>query len=108
MGAWIWSAMGHAGVWMIFFEILLLMLSLTFIILGILTAYFGSGKSRAAGISLLVIGFIIPAILYFLLWMKKVGHFTNDLLLPALIYIGGGIIGVVIGFLVFLGIIMKT
>ncbi len=108
MHTWIWNAMGHAGVWMIFLEIILLMLSLTFIILGILTAYFGSGKSRAAGISLLVIGFIIPAILYFLRWINEAGHFTKDLLLPALIYIGGGIIGVAIGFAVFLGIIMKT
>ena len=104
----VWGTIGAQGVWMIFTEIILLTLSLVFIILGALTAYFGSGKSRAAGISLLVIGFIIPAIMYFVWWMNEVGHFTNDLLLPGLIYIGGGIIGVVIGFLVFLGIIMKT
>lgn len=107
MSAWVWSALSPE-VWMIFTEIILLILSLTFIILGALTAYFGSGKSRAAGVSLLVVGFIIPAIMYFVWWMNDVGHFTNDLLLPGLIYIGGAIIGVIIGFLIFLGIIMKT
>ena len=108
MCTFVWGAMGNEGLWMIFTEIILLTLSLTFIILGILTAYFGSGKSRAAGLSLLIVGIIIPIIMYFEWWMKWVGHFTNDLLLPGLIYIGGAIIGVAIGFLVFLGIIMKT
>ncbi len=104
----IWTAMNTAGVWTIFLEILLLMLSLTFFVLGILTAYFGSGKSRAAGITLLIVGIIIPLIMYFIWWINEVGHFTNDLLLPGLIYIGGALVGVAIGFVVFLGIIMKT
>ncbi len=104
----VWDAMNAAGVWTIFIEVLLLMLSLTFIVLGILTAYFGSGKSRIAGVSLLVVGIIIPIIMYFLWWMHNVGHFTNELLLPGLIYVGGALVGVVIGFVVFLGIIMKT
>ncbi len=104
----VWGTMVGQNYWMIFTEIFLLTLSLVFIILGALTAYFGSGKSRGAGISLLVVGFIIPAIMYFAWWMSEKGHFTKDLLLPGLVYIGGAIIGVVIGFLVFLGIIMKT
>ncbi|OYT60798.1 hypothetical protein B6U71_00215 [Euryarchaeota archaeon ex4484_178] len=94
--------------WLLFAEVILFLLSLTFIILGALTAYFGSGKSRAAGITLLVIGIIIPIILYFAHWRSEAGYFTNNLLIPGLLYIGGGIIGVVIGFLAFLGIIMKT
>ena len=104
----VWGTMVGHNYWMIFTEIILLTLSLTFIVLGILTAYFGSGKSRAAGLSLFITGIIIPVIMYFVWWMKWVGHFTNDLLLPGLIYVGGAIIGVAIGFLVFLGIIMKT
>jgi len=104
----VWSTMGSAGVWVIFTEILLLVLSLTFIGLGALTAYFGSGKSRVAGVSLLIIGIIIPLILYFAVWMNEAGHFTNNLLLPGLIYVGGALVGLVVGFLVFLGVIMKT
>ncbi len=104
----VWAAMSAAGVGIIFVEILLLVLSLTFIVLGILTAYFGSGKSRAAGASLLVVGIIIPLILYFAIWMHEPGHFTNALLLPGLIYVGGALVGLIVGFLIFLGIIMKT
>ena len=106
--AFIWTAMNSAGVWTIFLEIMLLVMSLTFLVVGALTAYFGSGKSRIAGISLAVAGIIIPVILYFLYWAGEVGHFTNDLLLPGLVYVGGALVGVIIGFLVFLGIIMKT
>ncbi|EDY34758.1 hypothetical protein ABOONEI_2588 [Aciduliprofundum boonei T469] len=94
--------------WLLFLQIILSLLALTFIILGALTAYFGSGKSRAAGISLLVVGIIIPIIMYFVWWMNSPGYFTNKILMPSLLYIGGGLIGVIIGFLVFLGIIMKT
>jgi len=93
--------------WLLFLEIILSLLALTFIILGALTAYFGSGKSRAAGITLFIVGIIIPIIMYFVWWTKK-GYFTDKILMPSLLYIGGGLIGVVIGFLVFLGIIMKT
>ena len=94
--------------WLLFLEIILSLLALTFIILGALTAYFGSGKSRAAGITLFIVGIIIPIIMYFVWWMSSPGYFTNTVLMPSLLYIGGGLIGVIIGFLVFLGIIMKT
>ncbi len=94
--------------WLLFLEIILSLLALTFIILGALTAYFGSGKSRAAGITLFIVGIIIPIIMYFVWWMGTPGYFTNTVLMPSLLYIGGGLIGVIIGFLVFLGIIMKT
>ena len=104
----VWTAINNIGVWIIFVEVFLLLMSLTFFILGILTAYFGSGKSRGAGIGLLVVGIIIPIILYFIDWIHRTGRFTNDLFMPGLIYIGAALIGVVIGFLVFLGIIMKT
>jgi hypothetical protein len=104
----VWATINNAGLWNIFIEELLLLMSLTFAILGILTAYFGSGKSRIAGASLLVVGIIIPLVLYFVEWMHNPGYFMNNLFLPGLIYIGAALIGVIIGFLVFLGIIMKT
>ena len=94
--------------WLLFLEIILSLLALTFIILGALTAYFGSGKSRAAGITLFIVGIIIPIIMYFAWWRDPHYHFVDKILMPSLLYIGGGLIGVIIGFLVFLGIIMKT
>ncbi len=95
--------------WLTFLQVILSLLSLTFIVVGALTTYFGSGKSRAAGISILIVGIILPIIMYFAWWRPNgSGYFTNSILLPGLLYIGGGIIGVAIGFGVFLGIIMKT
>jgi len=94
--------------WLLFAEVILSLLSLTFIILGLLTAYFGSGKSRIAGISLFVIGIVIPIFLYIFDWIHKPGYFMDYILMPSLLYIGGALIGVIIGFLAFLGIIMKT
>ena len=94
--------------WVLFGEIIVFLMSITFILLGALTAYFGSGKSRTAGITLLVVGFLIPVLLYIFKWSKEEGYFMNSIIWPGLLYIGGGIIGVIIGFLVFLGIIMKT
>ncbi|AGB04441.1 hypothetical protein AciM339_0554 [Aciduliprofundum sp. MAR08-339] len=94
--------------WTLFLEIILSLVALTFLILGALTAYFGSGKSRAAGITLFIVGIIIPIIMYFVKWRCQAGYFTNNILVPGLLYIGGALIGIIIGFLVFLGIIMKT
>ncbi len=42
-----------------FLEILLLVFSLFLILAGIFTAYFGSGKSRTIGVSLLVAGLVV-------------------------------------------------
>ncbi len=97
-----------ADAWAVFGEVVLSLISLSFIVLGALTAYFGSGKSRVAGVTLLIVGIIIPLILYFVYWIHETGHFTNEILLPGLLYIGGGLLGVVIAFLIFLGLIMKT
>ncbi len=94
--------------WVLFSEIIIFLMSITFILLGVLTAYFGSGKSRAAGIGLLLAGIIIPTLLYFLKWASEPGYFMDKIIWPGLLYIGGGLIGVIIGFVVFLGIIMKT
>jgi len=106
--SFIWTAISDTGVWTIFLETILLIISLMFVLLGALTAYFGSGKSRVAGISLLGVGVLIPILLWLFIWRTNVGHFMNDLLLPGLIYVGGALIGVIVGFVVFLGIIMKT
>ena len=98
-----------ANAWVVFGEVVLSLLSLSFIVLGALTAYFGSGKSRVAGVTLLLVGIIIPLILYFVYWIHQPsGYFTHQILLPGLLYIGGGLLGVVIAFLIFLGVIMKT
>ncbi len=92
----------------LFGEIILVIFALVLLILGAFTAYFGSGKSRIAGVSLLIVGLVIGIIYVLYRHMENSGYFTNIILIPGLVYIGGGIIGAVIAFLIFLLVIMKT
>ncbi|MGC8663935.1 MAG: hypothetical protein ACP5SF_05565 [Thermoplasmata archaeon] len=92
----------------LFGQVILVIFALILLIFGIFTAYFGSGKSRIAGISLLLIGLIIGIIYVWLSHASDPGYFVNVILVPGLAYIGGAIIGAVIGFLIFILVIMKT
>ncbi|MEL9999528.1 MAG: hypothetical protein QXG55_04305 [Thermoplasmata archaeon] len=94
--------------WELFGEIILVIFALVLFILGVFTAYFGSGKSRMAGILLLVVGLIVGLIYIIYRHIYNPGYFINIILIPGLAYIGGAIIGAVIAFLLFLLVIMKT
>lgn len=93
-----------------FIGVVICLFALTLFILGIFTAYFGSGKSRVAGSILLIVGLVIGIvyILYKYSIQHQVGFITGQIIYPTLFYAGAAIIGVVIGFLIFLAIIMKT
>ncbi len=94
--------------WELFGEVILVIFALVLFILGVFTAYFGSGKSRIAGISLLLAGLIIGIIYLVYRHMSEPGYFINIILIPGLAYIGGAIIGALVAFLLFLLVIMKT
>ncbi len=89
-------------------QVILFIFSLSFLILGAFTAYFGSGKSRIAGIGMLLVGLIIGVFYTWYIHVNKPGYFTNYILLPGLLYIGGTIIGLIIALGLFILIIMKT
>jgi|ACXJ01.1.fsa_nt_gi uncharacterized membrane-anchored protein len=95
--------------WQVFLFVVLGILALALFILGILTSYFGSGKSRLVGVSLLVVGIVIGLIIYLVthFYMPGVGLLDN-VIVGAVFYIVATIIGAAIGLLVFLGAIMKT
>ncbi len=99
---------GFSWNWDVFFLVLLALLALSLIIFGVLTAYFGSNKSRIVGASLFVIGLLIG--IFVILGSQDVFKisFITEVLEPTVFYIIAAIIGVVIGLLVFLGAIMKT
>lgn len=99
---------GFSWNWDVFFLVLLALLALSLIIFGVLTAYFGSNKSRIVGASLLVIGLLVG--IFVIIGSHDVFkvNFISDVLEPTIFYIIAAIIGVVIGLLVFLGAIMKT
>lgn len=96
--------------WDQFFALILTLLAISLVILGVLTAYFGSGKSRAVGVVLLVVGFVVGIITIFA--ARPVFHLDSGVLqsivYPTFFYVAASVIGVVIGLLIFLGAIMKT
>ena len=96
--------------WNVFFAILLALLAISLVILGILTAYFGSGKSRAVGTILLVIGLVVGLVTIFTAHdvFKLTNGILQEVVIPTFFYVIAAVIGVVIGLLIFLGAIMKT
>ncbi len=96
--------------WNVFFAVVLALLAISLVILGILTAYFGSGKSRMVGGILLVVGLVIGLLTIFT--SRILFHLSNGVLqgvvVPTFFYVIASVIGVAIGLLVFLGAIMKT
>ena len=95
--------------WIVFLYVILGLLALSLFVLGVLTAYFGSGKSRTVGVSLLVGGIVLGVLMvYFGHYMMPDVHLLQNVIIGAIFYINAAIIGVVIGLLIFLGAIMKT
>lgn len=96
--------------WHIFVLVVLALLALSLIILGILTSYFGSGKSRAVGVVLLVVGVIVGILTIVVsdYSFHVQGGFIGSVVVPTIFYVIAAIIGAAIGLLVFLGAIMKT
>lgn len=92
----------------VFLVIILGMIALSLLVFGILTAYFGKGKARAAGGGMIVGAIILGFVTYYL--SDFLFHFSliNEVVLGALFYLVAAVIGVIIGLLIFLGTIMKT
>lgn len=91
-----------------FLSMLMLVFAIASIIAGIFTAYFGSGKSRAVGGVLILIGLIVGVIF---LWGAKVLTFMGNP--PALLSIAGTVIvgivsvlGAIVGAVIALGIFL--
>ena len=92
------------------------MLTLVFagasIVAGIFTAYFGSGKSRAVGAILIVIGLIVGIIF---LWFAGILGFMGDapisfagVVVDSILAVIGAVVGALIALGIFLLAIMKA
>ncbi len=108
---WVGTSALNVGAWQ-FLEILLLVFSLFLILAGVFTAYFGSGKSRTVGVSLLVAGLVVGILSgYFyhtgLLNGSSSGH-LGDLIWEAFLVIVAAVIGALIAVGIFLVAIMKS
>jgi len=85
---------------------LMLVFAIASVIAGIFTAYFGSGKSRAVGAILIVIGLVVG---FLFLWFVEVLSFLGE----PLIHLAGttltgvaSVVGAIIGALIALGIFL--
>ena len=93
-----------------FISVVVLVFSLVLVLTGAFTTYFGSGKSRAIGVGLLVAGLIIG-----ILYVLAGSHYLNIINVPirtiiveTTLYLIATIIGAIAGIGVFLGAIMKA
>ena len=96
-----------------FLSMLTLVFAIASIIAGIFTAYFGSGKSRAVGAVLIIIGLII-----FVIFLMGAGILTfmtmpsilnfQGVILNGIVAVIGAIVGALIALGIFLLAIMKA
>jgi hypothetical protein len=89
-----------------FLSMLMLVFAVASVIAGIFTAYFGSGKSRAVGAILIIIGLVVGVLF---LWFAGILGFMGEPLYSFAGSIVNGIvavIGAVVGALIALGIFL--
>jgi hypothetical protein len=95
--------------WDVFVLVILVLLALSLLVLGAMTAYFGSGKSRMVGVGLIVGAAIVAVAIYVLREYTFTGvTLFNEVIVGIIYYVVAAVIGIVIGLLIFLGAIMKT
>jgi hypothetical protein len=92
--------------WDVFAAMILLILGLTLLILGIFAAYFGSGKVRAFGGVLGVVGVVIWIITYFA--RAGLHVILSQVIYNGVVYILSAIIGAAVALLIFLAVLLKT
>jgi hypothetical protein len=94
----------------VFISVLLLTFGLFLILAGAFTAYFGSGKSRAIGVGLLVFGIIMGIVVVLMFQMDIVPIELEfwTVIKDALVFIGSAVVGAAIAIGVFLVAIMKS
>lgn len=96
----------------LFVSMLMLVFAIGAIIAGLFTAYFGSGKSRAIGGILLLIGLIVAVVFYNFatgdIWGSVMFEGKWDLVVDGIVAVVGAIIGALVALGVFLAGIMKA
>lgn len=95
-------------------SMLMLVFAIASIVAGIFTAYFGSGKSRAVGAILIVIGLIVFVLfLWFagylgFMGIAPISWAGKDVILNGIMAVIGAVIGALIALGIFLLAIMKA
>jgi len=97
--------------WNYFMSMLMLVFAIASVIAGIFTAYFGSGKSRAVGGSIMIIGLIVFVLfLWFAGMLSFVGtapYSFNYVVTESIVAVIGAVVGTGMAVGIFLLSIMK-
>jgi len=95
-----------------FLSMMMLVFAIASIIAGIFTAYFGSGKSRAVGAILIIIGLFVLALFFWfaglLVFLGPSPLCFKGIIINSIVAVIGAIIGVLIAIGIFLLAIMKA
>jgi uncharacterized membrane protein YbjE (DUF340 family) len=91
-----------------FLGMLTLVFAICSFIAGIFTAYFGSGKSRAVGLILVVLAIIVGFIFYYGMAMVATPWWNSAIVVTAVVAVVGALVGGAIALGVFLAAIMKA
>ncbi len=92
-----------------FLTVILLTLGLGMLLSGVFTAYFGRGKSRRVGLSLIVVGALFWVGTYIAHSEEIFGDTGfGEIIKAGLFYVGAFVVGAVIAIAIFLVAIMKT
>lgn len=97
--------------WMDFLTVILLAFAIVMVLAGIFTAYFGNGKSRIAGVLMLVVGLLVGGIWIFLCSgdnpiIKDVNIW--NVFWNALVQLIGILIGALVAVAIFLVAVLKS
>ncbi|MDH7516798.1 MAG: hypothetical protein QHH19_00365 [Candidatus Thermoplasmatota archaeon] len=96
-----------------FLSMLTLVFAIASIIAGIFTAYFGSGKSRAVGAILIIIGIIVFILFLWGAGVLKMGNVPDTMdfvgtVINGIVAVVGAVVGALIALGIFLLAIMKA
>lgn len=97
---------------MSFLTIVVFAFALVMLVAGIFTAYFGSGKSRTAGVVMAIIGLVLGIVWAYLVGWSDIEPFASvaawDVVYNAIIDLIGILIGALIAVGIFLVVVLKS
>ncbi len=98
--------------WMSFLTLVVITFALVMLVAGIFSAYFGSGKSRGAGVVMAVVGLVLGIVWVYLTAYSDIAVFADvplwDIIYNAIVDLLGILIGALVAVGIFLVVVLKS
>ncbi len=98
--------------WMSLLTLVVFSFALVMLIAGAFSAYFGSGKSRGAGISMAVVGLVLGVVWAYLVGFSDIAVFADvaawDVIYDAIFSLIGIAVGALVAVGIFLVVVLKS